>query len=323
MTLNVRQAIMAKKAALAAEVQAPLAELARRCAQVWPDADALDELLRQSSPCIPHCHLCYAWGVDNVQVSSLVMSGQVYPGCRGRDLSNRPYLRQNLPFKGVMLSSVYYSNHTKRQCITALHAVNRDNELLGFIAGDFHLRDLPADTKLVGQLPKWRQYKGDPAVRGTLFMQRRMPSVADDRIDGIIDLIEKLMCEHGVFHSKIHFSSGRCTLWLYDDPFRYQILGVDEIIDMDTCLAYPMRPYPSEAVIDPRQIALVLAQCRALRLSDDTLYLRVGSINIINGMVGLTFSCDGSHYMPVEEFLERDLDFWFGPQPKTLERHEA
>ena len=32
----------------------------------------------------------------------------------------------------------------------------------------------------------------------------------------------------------------------------------------------------------------------------------------MNGMIGLTFSCDGSHYMSVQEFLEKDLSFWIG-----------
>jgi hypothetical protein len=35
-------------------------------------------------------------------------------------------------------------------------------------------------------------------------------------------------------------------------------------------------------------------------------------LNIFNGFVGLTFSCDGSHYMPWDEFLEKDIDFWVG-----------
>jgi hypothetical protein len=29
-------------------------------------------------------------------------------------------------------------------------------------------------------------------------------------------------------------------------------------------------------------------------------------------MVGLNFSCDGSHYMPWGEFLEKNLGFWLG-----------
>jgi hypothetical protein len=50
---------------------------------------------------------------------------------------------------------------------------------------------------------------------------------------------------------------------------------------------------------------------QSLRLSDPTFYLRTASINIFNGMVSLTFSCDGSHYMPYSEFLLKDTSFWF------------
>jgi hypothetical protein len=28
-------------------------------------------------------------------------------------------------------------------------------------------------------------------------------------------------------------------------------------------------------------------------------------------MVSATFSCDGSHYMPHDEFLAKDTSFWF------------
>jgi len=28
-------------------------------------------------------------------------------------------------------------------------------------------------------------------------------------------------------------------------------------------------------------------------------------------MVSVTFSCDGSHYMPHDEFLAKDTSFWF------------
>ena len=62
----------------------------------------------------------------------------------------------------------------------------------------------------------------------------------------------------------------------------------------------------------PDQVRQVYALFKSLRYIDDTIYLRSGSLNIINGMVGLTFSCDGSHYLAVEEFLDRDLQFWMG-----------
>ena len=50
----------------------------------------------------------------------------------------------------------------------------------------------------------------------------------------------------------------------------------------------------------------------ALRMADEVLYLRSSSINIFNGMISLTFSCDGTHYMSWEEFLQKDVTFWTG-----------
>jgi hypothetical protein len=41
-------------------------------------------------------------------------------------------------------------------------------------------------------------------------------------------------------------------------------------------------------------------------------YLRSGTLNIFNGIVGLTFSCDGTHYIPYAEFLKMDHAFWVG-----------
>jgi len=32
----------------------------------------------------------------------------------------------------------------------------------------------------------------------------------------------------------------------------------------------------------------------------------------MNGIISLIFSCDGSHYMRWDEFLDKSLDFWIG-----------
>jgi len=212
----------------------------------------------------------------------------------------------------VMLSSVYMSQYVPKQCITALQAVSKDNSLLGFIAADFAMADLLRDARLSTPELHWQQFRGDPAVRSTVFMQERVPSLLDQHIDQVLELIHRLMAQHGVFHSKLHFSSGRCSLWLFDDPYNYRLHSVDEIINPDICLAYPVHPYPAKAKISPEQVRHVLDEFKALRFADETIYLRSGSINIMNGLVGLTFSCDGSHYMPVDEFLEKDLSFWLG-----------
>ena len=101
-------------------------------------------------------------------------------------------------------------------------------------------------------------------------------------------------------------------MWFYDDPYQYQLLDLEEVLDDDLLLAYPERSYPERARVSPQQVKSVYALFKKLRYIDDTIYLRSGSINIINEMVGLTFSCDGSHYMTVDEFLGRDVQFWLG-----------
>ena len=108
----------------------------------------------------------------------------------------------------------------------------------------------------------------------------------------------------------IHFSSSRATIWLRDDPFRYRILGYDALSDPDICLAYPHHDYPLDAEIPCERIRPILDGFRRLRYADDVIYLRSGSLNIFNGMISLNFSCDGSHYLPYQEFLSSDSPFW-------------
>jgi hypothetical protein len=47
----------------------------------------------------------------------------------------------------------------------------------------------------------------------------------------------------------------------------------------------------------------ILQGFKQLRLKDPQIYLRSGSLNVVNGIVGLNFSCDGSHYMSCNDFL--------------------
>jgi len=96
-----------------------------------------------------------------------------------------------------------------------------------------------------------------------------------------------------------------------DDPFRYRILDQEIFNDPDICLLYPLCPYPINAGIPSSEIEQILKIMQSLRRTDSTIYLRTASINIFNGMVSLTFSCDGSHYMPYTEFLLKDTSFWF------------
>jgi hypothetical protein len=128
----------------------------------------------------------------------------------------------------------------------------------------------------------------------------------------VLALLEELITVNGVFHTKLHFSSSRATIWTIDDPFNFRIHGIDELVNPDLCLVYPHRRYPENAKIPADKVSRILQSFRQLRYMDETLYLRSGMLNIFNGIVGLTFSCDGSHYMPWDEFLEKDLEFWVG-----------
>jgi len=150
----------------------------------------------------------------------------------------------------------------------------------------------------------YTQYRRDLAVRGTLFQQQRVQSEFDKVDDAAFERLAELITEYGVFHTKTLFSSSRCTIWFYDDPFQHQLFNSHELLNADLLLAYPERTYPQRAAVTPAQVKQVYALFKALRYIDDTIYLRSGSINIINAMVGLPFSCDGSHYMTVDEFLD-------------------
>ncbi|OYW36841.1 MAG: hypothetical protein B7Z35_11630 [Hydrogenophilales bacterium 12-61-10] len=133
----------------------------------------------------------------------------------------------------------------------------------------------------------------------------------DDQFNETFAQVERLMCGHGVFHAKLHFSSSRATLWLYSDPHRYRVLSVDELLTATPCPTCPSTHYPLDAVVEPQRIREILELFRTLRFSDEQFYLRSGSLNLINGLVGLNFSCDGSHYLPADEFLASPLARWF------------
>ena len=72
----------------------------------------------------------------------------------------------------------------------------------------------------------------------------------DDQFNETFAQIERLMCQHGVFHAKLHFSSSRAPLCLYSDPCRYRVLSVDELLTATPCQACPSTHYPLDAVVE-------------------------------------------------------------------------
>ena len=150
---------------------------------------------------------------------------------------------------------------------------------------------------------RWLQIRGDPSVRQFVFEQARAPNEFDKRLDEVLARVEVLILGHGVFHAKMHFSTGQVTLWLLNDPLRYRVHVKEEFLEPDICLAYPRLPYTEEALVPTPEIPKVLAEFKRLRMQDNHIYLRSASLNVVNGLVGLNFSCDGSHYLNYAEFL--------------------
>jgi hypothetical protein len=307
-----QEAIELQRAGLSARLALPLARVAEICAPAWDSPDTLDRALAKALSAVSPCNLLYAVDTAGRQLSANVSPDHVDTSVRGQNLADRPYLVSAVPCSGFLLSDVYISRIIDRPCVTAVQAVTQMGQVLGFIAADFVLRDLPLIGAPARGVAGWRQIKGDPAIRETVFSQARITSEMDRRMPDVIAIMDELLGERGVFHAKLHFSGSRATLWLTDDPYRYRVHVLREITDPAMCLAYPRRPYSELAVVARDRIKAIFERFALLRTTDDTFYLRSGSLNLINGMVGLTFSCDGSHYLPADEFLAKDRSFWFG-----------
>ena len=299
-----------QREALSALLAQPLARIAAQCGLVWPQRELLNQTLASALHELPYCMALYALDTRGRQLCDNVEHSGLHTAHYGRDRSERPYMRSAVPASGFLLSEAYLSLRARRPSITAIQVIRRDGVVVGFLGADFDLRDLPLTRRLYDEPQHWRQIRGDPAIRSTVFQQCRIDSEMDRRIDDVLYMLEALIVNHGVFHGKLHFSSSRATLWLVEDPFRYRLLDLAALVDPDICLVYPQRDYPRDALVPADQVRLVLQGFKELRLGDETIYLRSGSLNIFNGMVALTFSCDGSHYMPYAEFLDRDMPFW-------------
>ncbi len=296
---------------LARILRKPLEQLAGRLAPAWDDCDALDAVMTEHFSSIPHCSILYCVGMDGMQISNNVGPMGVVPGYVGSDRSQRPYMQEAVPIWGFLLSDAYIGQNEHRPSLTALQGVYRDSLIVGYLGANFDLRNLPVTSELYEEPDNWRQVKGDPAIRRTVFQQSRVESPMDRNLEQALSILEELLTERGVFQCQIHFSSSLATIWTLDDPLRYRMLDREALSDPDICLIYPPRAYPPDAAIPPDEIGRILSTLQALRLTDPTIYLRMASINIFNGMVSATFSCDGSHYMPHGEFLTKDTSFWF------------
>ena len=306
-----KESIYLVREELAHKLHEPLANLAERCTSVWGNRDQLDVVLMENFASIPYCTYLYCLNVDGVQICDNVGKTGTAPEHFGRDRSHRPYMKESVPAWGFLLSDAYISLIGQRPAITALQIVRAGSAMLGYLGADFDLRDLPVTSSLYEESVFWRQVKGDPAIRGTVFQQCRVESRMDANLPQALSILNELLTHRGVFQCQIHFSSSQATIWTVADPFRYRILDHEALSDADICLVFPPQAYPDDATIPQENIEHILDAMRSLRFTDPTIYLRAASVNIFNGMISLTFSCDGSHYMSYVEFLSKGKSFWY------------
>lgn len=166
---------------------------------------------------------------------------------------------------------------------------------------------------------RWLQIKGDPSVRNFLFQQSRVDSLFDSQIDRIHEIVYELLTRKGAFHVKVHYSSSQLTCWFVDDAYRYRVYVKEEVLEPEFLDQFrDCRIDHIQPVIDADDTLAILKEFRRLRTTDQTIYLRNGSINRINGLIGMTFSCDGSHYIDHKTFFEKLETFATSDQKKTI-----
>lgn len=311
--LSMSDIVAGQRKALKETIGHSLKSFSQQLTMVMNDPPALEDKLESLKSTLEHYKYLYVLNADGVQLTANLSQAGRDEDQLGRNRSRRPYMQGMFDGEDFKLSESYISRNKRRPSLTAIHAVRSDTaELTGFVGVDYDLRSLPTKGALFQGTGEWHQMKGDPSIRSGLFQQQRIQSRMDDNIDDVLTLLEVLMLEHGIFHGKLHFSSSRATMWHIDAPFSYHILSIDDLNDPDICLAYPQQSYGKKATVPATDIKKIFEKFKQLRFADETIYLRAGSLNICNGMVGLNFSCDGSHYMHFDEFLNKGHEFWFG-----------
>lgn len=309
-----KHSINAQRASLNKLLSHQLNESAQAITPLLHQPEELLSYLRDLFHRLKHCKYIYILDNQGVQTTPTINRYGADDTPIGRDRAKRPYMtpmfEQDIDFN---LSEAYISRNKKRPSLTAIQRLTDDNgKGLGFLGVDYDLRELPHSEVIYEEPSQWRQIKGDPAIRNSLFQQQRVESLMDQHIDTVLSVHKALMLDQGVYHFQLHFSSSRSTIWHSDDPYIYRILTINELADSNICLAYPRRTYLQRAIVPSDQIIHILNLFKELRFADETIYLRSASLNIVNGKIGLNFSCDGTHYLNFDEFLANGLDFWFG-----------
>jgi hypothetical protein len=309
----IKPTITEQRKTLVALFEPVMLNIAKQSSSAWTNTEQLNHLLNEQFSTIPHCHLLYAIDKLGKQVSANITSHSIDENYYGQDLSRRPYSVSLYPKRHFMLSSVYISQTTGSPCISAVQPVIDEQQFYGFIVADFDIRRLPLPIEDTSKPFLFNVPVKNESM--TVMLESTSPRVKsplDQNLDLILNALHTLVSVHGIFHCTLHCSSGQAMLWHQDNPYQYHLCNTENLLSSEIYQMYRPVSYPKNALITVAQVKQVLERFRTLRMTDDNVYLRSGSINVMNGMIGLSFSCDGSQYMAVDVFLNKHLSFWFG-----------
>ncbi len=287
-----------------------LSQACDNCLDNEASLDQLNQLLFSYMQNHTYANLVYVIDRYGVQLSANITRSEMLVDFAGQNLSDRPFFNAIDDDHPIYISDAYVSSATLKPCISVVHTICHNDEIIAMLVFDLDLEKLPL-PKQDFNLEDWRQIKGDPEIRSNLFNQSRIESEMDKSIEEVHEIAVELLIELGVFHLKLHYASSRATVWNMDNPYNYHVHVLDEVISPNIFLLYPKKDYPQNAKVDKSQIKEVFEKFKYLRFMDENLYLKTGSLNIMNGTVGLSFSCDGSHYLTIDDFLD-NFDDKFG-----------
>ncbi|BAP54629.1 hypothetical protein THII_0332 [Thioploca ingrica] len=292
-------------------IEPPMLNLCKQCTALWSNLEGLDQLLSKHFASIPYCQLLYIIDKFGKQITSNVSTHIIDPKYREQDLSRRPYSVSLYPKRHFMLSSVYISQTNRRPCMSAVHPIiSNEQQFLGFLVADFDISYLPLSTTPNNKTSEfWLQ--------SNCLLQRYRPQQRikkfDQQLNTIQTILYQLISEYGLFQYTLHYSTEQIALAKVDDPCRYRLYTVEQLLSADIFMDFSHHSYPADAEISLQQVQQVLERFSELRLVDGDFYLRSNSLNIINGIVELNFSYDGyQQYLPTDKFLNEDWSSWFG-----------
>ena len=64
-----------------------------------------------------------------------------------------------------------------------------------------------------------------------------------------------------------------------------------------------------QSLISAEDVIDILAEFHRSGTTDETIYMRIGSINRINGLIGMNFSCDGAYCTDHKTFFKKLENF--------------